>query len=56
MSGIKKEWENNFSKEEIESAIQVRDLLLKENDVDLLGIYMAGEIVMWAELNNKLPK
>lgn len=39
-----------FTEEEIKVAKSVRDQIIKEDPLELGSIYMAGEIVMWAEI------
>lgn len=45
-----------FTHAEIKSAKFVRDSILKDDSEELKSIYMAGEIVMWDEINSNQPK
>ena len=42
-----------FTDEEITAAKATRDAIVKENISELKSIYMAGEIVMWDEMQAK---
>ncbi len=42
-----------YTQQEVAAAKATRDAITKENISDLKSIYMAGEIVMWNELNSK---
>ena len=41
----------SFTAEEIKAAQATRDTIIRDNISVLKSIYMAGEICMWAELN-----
>lgn len=43
-----------FTQEEIETAKRMRATIIKENVEELKAVYMAGEIVMWDEMQTKL--
>jgi hypothetical protein len=42
-----------FTKEEVKAAKATRDAIIEENISELKSIYMAGEIVMWDECEQK---
>lgn len=42
-----------FTPEEVKAAKATRDAIIKENIPELKSIYMAGEIVMWDEMQAK---
>ena len=42
-----------FTKEEVKAAKATRDAIIEENISELKAIYMAGEIVMWDECEQK---
>lgn len=45
--------QSTFTEEEVESAKNTRDAIIKGNISELKSIYVAGEIVMWDELQEK---
>ena len=46
----------NFSQEEVFAAKQVRNAIINSDAEELKSIYMAGEICMWDELQQKYLK
>lgn len=44
---------DNFTDEQIAAARATRDAIIKENVSELKSVYMAGEIVMWADMKDK---
>ena len=44
---------NKFTKEEIKTAKEVKDTIIREDVEELKAIYMAGEICMWDEIQQR---
>lgn len=47
---------NEFTESEVKAAKAVRDKIIESGTDELKSIYMAGEIVMWNELQEKNKK
>lgn len=44
---------NMFTPEEVKAAKQTRDAIIKEGTPEMKALYMAGEIVMWDQLQSQ---